>query len=278
VLVLGGAPASAGQTTSVSAEPVGVFVASARAATERYRDQAAAVADGYRRIGPDFPSMGEHWLSLALAVRPNVDPLHPPILEYITVAGRPILAGVAYTQLVHGDLSPTPIPAPGEAWHYHQGTVDEESFILSHAGRTIPAGDPGLPRVGVLHAWLWLENPAGVFATDNWALPWYRLGLAAPAWSSGASPGAFAAALAGGGEHYFATLLRLREHLTAAQNARVAGVLERHAREVRMLLLTDAHGTLPGLEVELGRAWSGVETDLNAVCSSCALSEPEHHR
>jgi hypothetical protein len=93
-------------------DEVAKFVAGARAATQRYRDQSAAVADGYRRIGPDFPSMGEHWLSAATVVHAEVDPLHPPILEYVTVAGKPVLAGVAYTQLLRGGLPQAPIPAP----------------------------------------------------------------------------------------------------------------------------------------------------------------------
>ena len=162
-------------------DEVADFATKVRAATERYRDQSAAVADGYRRIGPDFPSMGEHWLSVSLAVRAEVDPLHPPILEYVTVAGKPVLAGVAYTQLVRDAPPQAPIPAPAGAWHFHQGSVDEESFVLSHAGQ-VAAGNSAGPRIGVLHAWLWLENPAGLFATANWALPWRRMEISPPEW------------------------------------------------------------------------------------------------
>src|SRR6476619_3792405 len=82
---------------SGAGDEVGRFAAAVRTATERYRDRSAASADGYRRIGPDFPSMGEHWLNVSLAVRAEVDPLHPPILAYVSVAGKTVLAGVAYT-------------------------------------------------------------------------------------------------------------------------------------------------------------------------------------
>ncbi|MGH7627661.1 MAG: hypothetical protein ACREOJ_20390 [Gemmatimonadaceae bacterium] len=32
----------------------------------------------------------------------------------------------------------------------------------------------------MLHAWLWLPNPAGMFASDNWALPFVRAGVPVP--------------------------------------------------------------------------------------------------
>jgi hypothetical protein len=253
------------------------FIVSVRAATARYRDQAAAIADGYRRIGPDFPSMGEHWLSIPIVVRGEVDPLHPPILEYVTVNGEPVLAGVAYTHLVRGGPPLTLLPAPPGAWHFHEGTVDEESFILSHANPSaaVPA-DSGHPRIGVLHAWLWLENPAGLFATDNWALPWHRLGIPPPKWVGAFSPAGLAAALASGGVAYFVTLLRLRHHLTIEQSNKIAEVLERHAHALRVLLQAGNAGREPRLEAELAGAWSAAEADLRSICSSCSLSKSEH--
>ena len=259
-------------------DDVARFAALAKAATERYRDQSAAIADGYRRIGPDFPSMGEHWLSVSLAVHPEVDPLHPPILEYVSVAGKPVLAGVAYTQLVRDALPQVPIPAPAAAWHFHQGSVDEESFVLSHAAAQLAAGDstpPEGPRIGVLHAWLWLENPAGLFATDNWSLPWRRIGISRPGWVGAAAPADLAAALAAGGAGYFTTLLRYRQRLTAEQAGRIATVLERHGREIRALLESQRAGHEPADRGELSTAWTAVEADLRTVCAGCILS-PGH--
>jgi len=265
-LSLAGSPAAA--QSAATTEEVGEFVASVRAATARYRDQAAAIADGYRRIGPDFPSMGAHWLSISIVVRGEVDPLHPPILEYVTVAGQPVLAGVAYAQLVREGLPRAPLPAPPSAWHFHEGTVDEESFILSHVERSAAvAADSGRPRIGVLHAWLWLENPAGLFATDNWALPWHRLGIPPPEWVGASSPAGLAAALAAGGEGYFITLLRLRQRLTMEQGNRVAAVLERHALGLRVLLQAETAQGQPAPEAELAGAWSAAEAELRTICS-----------
>jgi hypothetical protein len=268
-LVQGPAAAQSGGGTGELAS----FVASARAATARYRDQAAARADGYRRIGPDFPTMGEHWLSSSIAVRPEVDPAHPPILEYVTVSGRPVLAGVAYTQLVRDAPPQAPIPAPAAAWHFHRGSVDEESFVLSHAAAAADDRAPAGPRIAVLHAWLWLENPAGLFATDNWALPWRRLGLEPPSWIGSGSAGELAAALAAGGDRYFATLLRYREDLTPEQASRVGALLEGHRGEIRALLEETGDPSRPAEQSRLASAWLGVEEDLVRVCSSCRLVE-----
>jgi hypothetical protein len=257
---------------SGAGDEVGRFAAAVRTATERYRDRSAAAADGYRRIGPDFPSMGEHWLNVSLAVRAEVDPLHPPILEYVSVAGKPVLAGVAYTQLVRaGELPHAPIPAPQAAWHFHQGSVDEESFVLSHAaGPRTPASAAG-PRIGVLHAWLWLENPLGLFATDNWSLPWRRLGISPPEWIGAMSPADLAVALAAGGEHYFALLLRYRERLTAEQSDRIGAVLAGHVREIQTLLEPGRAGVQRPKRDQLIAAWAPVESELKSVCASCGL-------
>lgn len=150
------------------------FLERARAATEKYRDQRAAIADGYRAIGPEAPAMGQHWLHPGLLVAARFDIEHPPILEYVTVQGRPVLAGVGYAlPLEPGELPPDS-PAGRAAWHSHAGGVEEESVRLSH-DETHAEHDA--ERVAVLHAWVRVENPAGPFAPLNWALPFVRAGL-----------------------------------------------------------------------------------------------------
>lgn len=259
------------------ADSVAEFVTGVREATARYRDQATAIADGYRQVGPDFPSMGQHWISVPLVVRPGVDPLHPPILEYVTVGGQPVLAGVAYVQLTHDDVPESPLPAPAAAWHYHAGSVDEESFILGHEGGGHTTASNGRPRVAVLHAWVWLDNPAGLFATDNWSLPWYRLGIAAPAGSEGPSAAGSAAALAAGGESYFLTLLRLRNGLSPQRAEQVGAILERYGREWRGRLASVAERRLAAPLTELAEGWSRLEAELRSICRSCGLSPHAGH-
>jgi hypothetical protein len=242
------------------------FVTAVRASTARYQDQAVALQDGYRKIGPDFPSMGEHWLNRAIVMRGVIDPMRPPILEYISVEGRPVLAGVAYAQLAYEEAPQSPIPAPSSAWHYHAGSVDEESFIASHAEGGARDSSRG-PRIAVLHAWLWVENPAGLFATDNWLLPWLRLAVPSPVAQPGPDSLTMMAALAAGGEHYFSTLIRLRHRLGPEATERVKATLGKFASRLG-----------PGRRspAELGQAWLDLERELGEVCAGCSLTGHAH--
>jgi len=209
------------------------FLAAARAGTARYRDRDAAIADGYRRIGPDFPSMGEHWVNTGLLVAGVEDPARPPVLEYVTVAGRPTLAGVAYAALVTDGTMPAALPLPPDAWHTHEGRVDEESFILSHAGVHDHAAHapPSGPRVAIAHAWIWVDNPAGRFTTDNWALPGLRLGVAADGPISAEAGRALSLAVESG-RGYFVTLIRVAGGADSTETARLGDLLARAGVEV----------------------------------------------
>lgn len=150
------------------------FLDRARAATEKYRDQRVAIVDGYRAIGAEAPAMGQHWLHPGLLVAARFDVEHPPVLEYVTVQGRPVLAGVGYAlPLGPGELPPDS-PAGRTAWHSHAGGVEEESVRLSHDETHT---EHHAERVEVLHAWVRVDNPAGPFAPLNWALPFVRAGL-----------------------------------------------------------------------------------------------------
>lgn len=182
------------------------FVRLVREATERYRDRSRAVADGYRPIGPDFPGMGEHWISVPLLLKGEVDPARPPILEYATLGNEVTLVGAAFAVLLKdGEQPPSSgIPVGPDEWHYHSGTVSEESFVASHSpGKHHHASGPA---IAVLHVWAWFDNPDGPFATDNWALPFARLELAVPDSAPG-SDAWHAVALAAGGERYYSAYL-----------------------------------------------------------------------
>lgn len=150
------------------------FVEIARRATARFRDIDVAIAESYVRVGPDFPAMGEHWVNGELLLKARIDPSRPAILTYITIGGQRALTGAVYALALRPEEQP-PATLPGQ-WHDHVGTVDEESLLFGHDR---VSGDDEL-RLVVMHAWLWVENPAGMFATDNWALPFARLGVDPP--------------------------------------------------------------------------------------------------
>lgn len=155
------------------------FGAVVRAATARYHDRAAAIADGYRAIGPDAPAMGQHWVHPRRVLGGRVDPAEPSILMYTAIDGTTTLIGVAYARaLVAGEADPA-APARASDWHFHSGSVTDEATLPDHTGHL--AGREDQARVAVLHAWTGVPNPAGPFAADNWALPFLRLGLTPPA-------------------------------------------------------------------------------------------------
>lgn len=125
---------------AASAQDEVAFLERARAATEKYRDQAAAVLDGYRRIGSDFPAMGEHWIRINLLFDGKIDAERPELLTYIPDSGKPRLLGVVYAvPLLPGESSPD-FPAGRNAWHDHFRTLEDET-VLPHHHFSGSAGD-----------------------------------------------------------------------------------------------------------------------------------------
>ena len=156
---------------------VDVFVREAREATKAFHQLESAIAAGYQRMGPDMPNMGEHWIHPRMVVQQSFDPARPSVLTYLRVGGNAMLTGVAYTQLIRPGESPSPLPFEG-VWHYHSGNLEEEAF--GHAAHEMTHDEPDGMRLGMIHAWIWVDNPDGLFSADNWALPFVRIGVAVP--------------------------------------------------------------------------------------------------
>ncbi len=75
-------------------KPANALVRAVRAATERYKDVAAAEAEGYTLMfgcvsGPDFGAMGLHYVNLALVTDGVLDPARPEIVIYEPQPERP---------------------------------------------------------------------------------------------------------------------------------------------------------------------------------------------
>jgi hypothetical protein len=204
VVSLGATPqVGRGQTDSLAA----LFIAQARAGASHLRDPRAALAAGYRPVGPEVPAMGRHWILPSLLVSGRIDPAAPPVLEYATIGGADVLVGVAYAVLLGPGESGPDVPVAHQLWHTHAGDLDDEALADSHAGSGDSLGD----RVAVLHIWVPVENPAGPFVAENWSLPFLRVGLRAPPDAPVAS--AKAVALGSGWESYFEAQLRLKRRL-----------------------------------------------------------------
>lgn len=171
-----------------------------RDATARYRDVAIAEQDGYRRIGQDFPAMGEHWISLKVATADVFDPAQPAILLYVRRNNGLELVGAAFTALLDpGEAVPGPACLSAR-WHEHAGTLDEELFATDHAQH----GGSDRFKVLVLHAWTWLPHARDAFAVENWRLPFLRENLP----TSDNQPAARALSLLAGADYYEQVLMR----------------------------------------------------------------------
>lgn len=143
-----------------------------------FEDRSEAVRYGYRRIGPDFPGMGEHWVNPGLVLSGGVNPSRPQILTYVEADGRVRLTGAAFALALGRGEEPPSAPLGADVWHDHGGSVDEEALILESP--TSMHHDPDGPRLAMFHVWLWPENPEGALAQNNWTLAWVRLGLEPP--------------------------------------------------------------------------------------------------
>ncbi|MFQ5744423.1 MAG: hypothetical protein ACE5HV_12665 [Acidobacteriota bacterium] len=158
-----------------------------RTVTARFQDHRVALEEGFERFGGDSPLMGEHWYRRD---RPNetFDIGKPSVLQYLPVGDERILVGVAYTVYrLPGEPLPEGFVGGEDLWHIHDLVKIARAASLDrpllrwvaerriHNGK-IGAGD-GRTELTMVHAWVWLDNPDGVFAQDNRVLPYLRAGL-----------------------------------------------------------------------------------------------------
>jgi hypothetical protein len=255
--------ASSRLATPQSAGSEAAFIESARAATAKYQDQSVAIAEGYRQIGSDFPSMGEHWISIGLLFDGKIDPEHPEVLTYAVISGKPQLLGVAYMlPLLQGESAPD-WPVSKEKWHDHFRTLEDETELPQHheAGQ---AGDA--PRMTMLHAWIWLANPNGMFAADNWAIPYLRLGIK-PA-QDAPETAAKALALVSGGKEYFSASVHAAASLTPTERKKVDAAFARSRVAVEALLRGPSIATLTPSELEnLSAVWTRLWKEIDSSVS-----------
>jgi hypothetical protein len=255
--------ASSRLATPQSAGSEVAFIESARTATAKYQDRSVAIGEGYRQIGSDFPSMGEHWINIGLLFDGKIEPAHPEVLTYAVIAGKPQLLGVAYMlPLLRGESAPD-WPVSKEKWHDHFRTLEDETELPQHheAGQ---AGDA--PRMTMLHAWIWLANPNGVFAADNWAIPYLRLGIK-PAQDT-PDTAAKALALVCGGVEYFSTSVHAAASLTPTERKKVDAAFARSRVAVEALLRGPSIATLAPSELEnLSAVWARLWKEIDSSVS-----------
>ncbi|HEV8150307.1 MAG TPA: hypothetical protein VGP61_09015 [Gemmatimonadales bacterium] len=257
--------AAAGLPQAAATQSPEAFAAAARRGSERFRVLAEAIADGYRALGPETPAMGQHWVQTRLLLEGVVVPEQPPILTYATVGGRPVLVGVAYAiPLAPGQADPDP-PVPGSVWHAHSASLEMETHLVRHEAHGSHGGLG--ERVAVLHAWVWTENPDGLFEPDNWTLPYLRLGILPPVRLDGSV--ARALALAAGDSSFFLTQLKLRLGGSAGDSAAIGAEVHAASRELAAWWAGRRPGDGLAAEEErlLSERWRGLLRSLAARLS-----------
>ncbi|HXG55119.1 MAG TPA: hypothetical protein VNJ03_07035 [Vicinamibacterales bacterium] len=238
------------------------FIDCARAGTEKYRDRSKAIVDGYRRIGGDFPAMGEHWIRISSLFDGRFDAASPEVLNYVVVDGQPQLLGVGYAVPLLGEETPPRGPAGPDAWHDHTRSISDETILPHHHA---PGNVASGARLAMMHAWIWSPNPDGTFAADNWALPFVRLGLQPDPRAPTAS--AKALSLASGGSSYFATSIAA---VTGHDSREIAAAFVRAEKAVRAIL-GDTSNPAPGethvtrLAATWRELWLEIDRSLDAA-------------
>ncbi len=148
----------------------------ARQATAKYQDVHAAEADGYQAVGGEMPGMGLHYV---VTMEPkNFDVEKPPILLYVKNSGPQggyVLGGVGYfwdaPEGPDGQPLNPPFPKSLALWHRHENICVlahlDNPHGLSEAQCTEKGGHFIAKTQWLVHAWIWKDNPTGVFSAEN---------------------------------------------------------------------------------------------------------------
>jgi hypothetical protein len=262
-----------------------------RRATERYRDHAAAVADGFKLFGGEGPLMGEHWYHPG-RVKAELDLASPSTLQYAWIGGKRQLVGVAYTVYRRpGDPMPDGFAGDTDHWHVHDVTklarvVTEgrpvARFLVDAGIRRgrVGAGD-GRTHLTMVHAWPWLDNPDGDFAQMHRALPYLRAGLPAAHAESGDEDAAWGVSLLTVGTcRAEVQRVGFLARLSADQRERLSAACAAAESEVHTAARPDAPAET--LNAAAGAAWRRYRAELGRILSAeqkerlAAAVEHEH--
>ena len=247
-------------------------IAAVRRATAKYQEVREAQREGFKRFaGGEAALVGEHWFRPDLVDAP-LDLARPSTLMYATIGGERRLIGVAYT--VHqgpGEELPDGFAGTDDAWHVHD--IPELARVLTEdrpvlrwlvdrrieRGRIGP-GD-GRTQLVMVHAWLWLDNPDGMFALHHRAVPYLQAGLPAE-WAALPGAGEDAArglALLGEGECAREVTVTDRvARLSLRQEAALRDACSAAAeevREARIAVAISSSTAASELNAKTGAAW-----------------------
>ena len=144
-------------------------LSAARAATARYHDESRALADGFFADAecvqaPGLGGMGIHYVNPSRTNDLFVDPASPEVVIYEPQPdGRRRLVAAEYFVPVIVNGSPWFGPGPPPNGQYNAAPV---LFGRTFDG-PMPGHNPSMPWHYDLHAWIWKNNPAGMFTPFN---------------------------------------------------------------------------------------------------------------
>ena len=138
-------------------DKAGALIRIVRESTERFKDVAAAEAEGYALqfgcvTGPDAGAMGLHYVNSDLVNKGLLDATRPQIVIYEPKPGGGLkLIGADYLLIAAAwdAKHKSPPELMGQLFHYWESP---NRF--------------GLPAFYTLHVWAWKDNPNGAFV--NW--------------------------------------------------------------------------------------------------------------
>ena len=148
-----------------------------KSATERYRNFDLARINGYKQSTEQIPNMGAHFLNTSLVIDGVFDPEKPEILLYAkNDQDNWELVGISFVQPINlvGFDHPDIFEGPLDNWHVHYELCTGDK-IRSHSSTQQECIDDGgvwVPAYGwMIHAWVWVDNPMGVFSMWNPNVP-----------------------------------------------------------------------------------------------------------
>ena len=147
-----------------------------RESTEKYQDFEVALSDGFTPSIDQTPNMGAHFVHRGRENDGVFDPSKPDFLLYIRdEVTKWKLAGTGFLQPRHlvGEDHPEAFVGPLDNWHTHYS-------LCSHFRGPFSATEEDCRDLGglwadsfgwMIHAYVWVDNPMGVFAMWNPNLP-----------------------------------------------------------------------------------------------------------
>ena len=152
-----GGSTPAGSSDSGSGAMNASQLAALRGATARFHRLEVAIAEGYTAFAGCFSdpagsgAMGYHYVNSSLVADPAIDPLRPELLVYEEAphGGLRLVAveWIAFVSAWHLAGNPAAPSLFGHEFHVNPTLLAEPFYLL--------------------HAWIWKNNPSGLFADWN---------------------------------------------------------------------------------------------------------------